>query len=182
MNIQIFGKSKCFDTKKAQRYFKERRVKFQDIDVARYGMSQGELRSVKSAVGGLKPLLDEKSREYEELHIAYLERMEDIEQALLENPGLFKTPPLSATAKRRRWAISPMCGRSGNKMDERKVQRINELTRISRERELTEEEQQERQALRMEYVESVKKNLAAQLNSTVVVDEKGHRRPLRPKK
>jgi len=92
MNIQIFGKSKCFDTKKAQRYFKERRVKFQDIDVARYGMSQGELRSVKSAVGGLKPLLDEKSREYEELHIAYLERMEDIEQALLENPGLFKTP------------------------------------------------------------------------------------------
>ena len=50
MNIQIFGKSKCFDTKKAQRYFKERRVKFQDIDVARYGMSQGELRSVKSAV------------------------------------------------------------------------------------------------------------------------------------
>lgn len=92
MNIQILGKSKCFDTKKAQRYFKERRVKFQDIDVARYGMSQGELRSVKSAVGGLKPLLDEKSREYEELHIAYLERMEDIEQALLENPGLFKTP------------------------------------------------------------------------------------------
>ena len=67
-------------------------------------------------------------------------------------------------------------------MDERKVQRINELTRISRERELTEEEQQERQALRMEYVESVKKNLAAQLNSTVVVDKKGHRRPLRPKK
>ena len=67
-------------------------------------------------------------------------------------------------------------------MDERKVQRINELTRISRERELTEEEQQERQALRMEYVESVKKNLAAQLNSTVVVDEKGHRRQLRPKK
>ena len=65
-------------------------------------------------------------------------------------------------------------------MDERKVQRINDLTRISRE--LTEEEQQERQALRMEYVESVKKNLAAQLNSTVVVDEKGHRRPLRPKK
>ena len=53
-------------------------------------------------------------------------------------------------------------------MDERKVQRINELTRISRERELTEEEQQERQALRMEYVESVKKNLAAQLNLSLI--------------
>ena len=67
-------------------------------------------------------------------------------------------------------------------MDEKKVQRINELTRLSRERELTEEEQQERQALRMEYVESVKKNLAAQLDHTVVVDEKGNRRPLRPQK
>ena len=40
MNIQIFGKSKCFDTKKAERYFKERRVKFQGVDILRYGMSQ----------------------------------------------------------------------------------------------------------------------------------------------
>ena len=41
MNIQIFGKSKCFDTKKAQRYFKERRVKFQAIDLHKYGISKG---------------------------------------------------------------------------------------------------------------------------------------------
>ena len=46
MNIQIFGKSKCFDTKKAQRYFKERRVKFQAIDLNKYGISKGELTSV----------------------------------------------------------------------------------------------------------------------------------------
>ena len=51
MNIQIFGKAKCFDTKKAQRYFKERRIKFQDIDMVRYGMSRGEFNSVKQAVG-----------------------------------------------------------------------------------------------------------------------------------
>ncbi len=50
MNIQIFGKSKCFDTKKAERYFKERRVKVQSIDVARYGMSPGEFRN-----GGGRP-------------------------------------------------------------------------------------------------------------------------------
>ena len=55
MNIQIFGKSKCFDTKKAQRYFKERRVKVQSIDVEKYGMSQGEFRSVKSGAEGWRP-------------------------------------------------------------------------------------------------------------------------------
>jgi len=51
MNIQIFGKSKCFDTKKAERWFKERRIKFQSIDVKKYGMSRGELTSVRAAVG-----------------------------------------------------------------------------------------------------------------------------------
>ena len=50
MNIQIFGKSKCFDTKKAQRYFKERRVKFQAIDLKKYGISKGELTSVLRSV------------------------------------------------------------------------------------------------------------------------------------
>ena len=59
MNIQIFGTSKCFDTKKAQRYFKERRIPFQFVDLAKYGISPGELRSVKNAVG-LEALLNEK--------------------------------------------------------------------------------------------------------------------------
>ncbi|MEG1579063.1 MAG: ArsC family transcriptional regulator, partial [Oscillospiraceae bacterium] len=49
MNLQIFGKSKCFDTKKAERYFKERRLKFQPIDLVKYGISRGELQSVKNA-------------------------------------------------------------------------------------------------------------------------------------
>lgn len=61
MNIQIFGKSKCFDTKKAERYFKERRIKYQYIDLNRYGISRGELQSVKNAVG-LEDLIDEKHR------------------------------------------------------------------------------------------------------------------------
>ena len=51
MNIQIYGKAKCFDTKKAERYFKERRIKYQFIDVIKYGMSRGELNTVKNAVG-----------------------------------------------------------------------------------------------------------------------------------
>ena len=51
MNIQIYGKSKCFDTKKAERYFKERRIKYQYIDLEKYGMSAGEYRNIKSAIG-----------------------------------------------------------------------------------------------------------------------------------
>ena len=46
MNIQIYGKSKCFDTKKAQRWFQERRVKFQEIDLPKNGLSPRELQSV----------------------------------------------------------------------------------------------------------------------------------------
>jgi len=92
MNIQIFGKSKCFDTKKAERYFKERRIKFQSIDIAKYGMSKGEYQSVKNAVGGMDSLIDEKSKEYEGQYIQYLGSKEDIEERLLENPGMFKTP------------------------------------------------------------------------------------------
>ena len=53
MNIQIYGTKKCFDTKKAERYFKERRIPFQRIDLADKGMSRGELQNVCRAVGGL---------------------------------------------------------------------------------------------------------------------------------
>ena len=57
MNIQIFGKKKCFETKKAERYFKERRIKVQNIDLIRYGMSRGEFTSVKQRLG-LEALID----------------------------------------------------------------------------------------------------------------------------
>lgn len=91
MNIQIFGKAKCFDTKKAERYFKERRVKYQLIDVVRYSMSKGEYTSVKKALGGMDALIDENSKAYKELYVAY-KRPEDVETELLEHPELFKTP------------------------------------------------------------------------------------------
>lgn len=92
MNIQIFGKSKCFDTKKAERYFKERKIKYQYIDLSKYGMSAGEYRNVKTAIGGMHDLIDEKSKEYEKLMIKYLAHEEAIEEKLLGNPTLFKTP------------------------------------------------------------------------------------------
>ena len=52
MNIQIFGTSKCFDSKKAMRYFKERGIKYQWIDMKEKGLSKGEYTRVKQAVGG----------------------------------------------------------------------------------------------------------------------------------
>ena len=92
MNIQIFGKNKCFDTKKAERWFKERKIKYQYIDLVKYGMSNGEYQSVKKAVGGMRNLIDEKSRDYEDSYIAYLGSEQDIEYKLLDNPNLMKTP------------------------------------------------------------------------------------------
>ena len=90
MNIQIFGKNKCFDTKKAERYFKERRIKYQYIDLNRFGISRGELTSVKSAVGGLDKLIDEKTKGVEML--TYLAYADDKFEKLLEEPLLLKTP------------------------------------------------------------------------------------------
>ena len=89
MNIQIWGKSKCFDTKKAERYFKERRIKYQYIDLLRYGMSRGELTSVKNAVG-LGALCDPKAKDYAPLQ--YLAYDEDRFEKLLEMPELLRTP------------------------------------------------------------------------------------------
>ncbi len=92
MNIQIFGKSKCFDTKKAERYFKERGIKYQFIDIVKYGMSKGEYNSVKNAVGGMKNLIDEKSKAYEANYCAYLADESAVEEKLMENPEMFRTP------------------------------------------------------------------------------------------
>ena len=89
MNIQIFGKSKCFDTKKAERYFKERRVKFQAIDLVKYGISVGELKSVKNAVG-LQALINENHPDAALLQ--YLAYDEDKMQKLLDDPRLINTP------------------------------------------------------------------------------------------
>lgn len=89
MNIQIFGKNKCFDTKKAQRYFKERRVKFQDVDILRYGMSMGELKSVVKAVG-LETLVDGKAPGAEILR--YLASEDAKLEKLYEDPRLIRTP------------------------------------------------------------------------------------------
>lgn len=92
MNIQIFGKSKCFDTKKAERYFKERRIAFQSIDLKRYGMSEREFESVLRAVGGIDNLIDWNSKSPEVTLMRYLEDSRAKEDHVFENPMLMKTP------------------------------------------------------------------------------------------
>ncbi len=93
LNIQIYGKRRCFNTKKAERYFKERGIKYQFVDILRFGISPGEYKSVKAALGGkLDFMIDESSKEYDKCFIKYLSGEEAIEEKLMENPGLFKTP------------------------------------------------------------------------------------------
>lgn len=92
MNIQIFGTTKCFDTKKAQRYFKERGVKFQFIDMKEKGLSKGEFASVKQAVGGVDKLLNDKCKDKDALALIRYIADEDKEEKILENQQVLKTP------------------------------------------------------------------------------------------
>ena len=87
--IQIFGKSKCFDTKKAERYFKERRVKYQFIDLDRFGLGRRELDTVRAAVG-VEALIDEKDPDAALLH--YLASDAARLDKLFEEPWRIKTP------------------------------------------------------------------------------------------
>ena len=91
MAIQIFGAAKCFDTKKAERYFKERNIKYQYVDLYKYGLSKGELSSVKAAVG-LKNLFKEGSSEYKKLNLQHIKGSSVREEILFKNPKLYKTP------------------------------------------------------------------------------------------
>ena len=92
MNIQIFGTNKCADTRKAQRFFKERGIRFQFVDLAEKGLSKGELRSVAARVP-LEQLLDRASPRFatKGLTHAWLDASK-IESLLLDDPLLLRTP------------------------------------------------------------------------------------------
>ena len=89
MNIQIFGTNKSFDTKKAQRWFQERRIKFQAVDLKKYGMSLGELTSVKNAVG-LAAMVNPKHPDA--VLVSYLASDQAKLERLYEDPSLLRTP------------------------------------------------------------------------------------------
>lgn len=92
MNIQIFGTSKNFDTKKAERYFKERRVKYQFIDLQRFGLSGKEFDSVLWAVGGIDNLIDWDSKSPDVTLMKYMDDKKAKEDKVFDNPSLMRAP------------------------------------------------------------------------------------------
>ena len=92
MNLQIFGTKKCFETKKAQRYFKERGVKFQFIDLAEKGLSKGEYSSVKQAVGGLDKMLNLNCKDQDALALIQYISNEEKDEKILDNQQVLLTP------------------------------------------------------------------------------------------
>ena len=92
MSIQIFGKSKCFDTKKAERYFKERRIKYQMVDLLRYGLSGKEFDAVLRGVGGIDKLIDWEGKSPEITLMKYMDDMVAKEDKVFEDPSLMRTP------------------------------------------------------------------------------------------
>ena len=92
MNIQIFGVSKSADTRKAERYFKERRIKFQSVDMKKYGMSGGDFDSVLRAVGGIDNLVDWEGKSPDLDLLRYMASTADKEDKVYENQMLIKLP------------------------------------------------------------------------------------------
>ena len=92
MNIQIFGTKKSQDTKKAERYFKERGIKFQAVDLKEKGIIKGEFQSVLSVVGDLEEMLDEKTKEREAYQLVRYLAKEDKFAKVLEHPMVLKQP------------------------------------------------------------------------------------------
>ncbi len=92
MNIQIFGTKKCSDTRKAERWFKERGIKFQSIDMKEKGMSRGEFNSVKQSAGGIDEMINENAKDKETLTLMKYLTDSDREEKLFENQHLIRTP------------------------------------------------------------------------------------------
>lgn len=92
MNIQIFGTKKSADARKAERFFKERGIKFQYVDLKEKGLSKGELTSVMQAVGGLDRLIDEKAKDQETVTLLRYIAEEDMLEKVLENQQVLVQP------------------------------------------------------------------------------------------
>ena len=90
--IQIFGTKKCNDTKKAERFFKERRINYQFIDMKEKGMSKGEFNSVAHAVGGIDKLINENCKDKDMLVLIEHMSGDDRLEKILENQQIIKTP------------------------------------------------------------------------------------------
>lgn len=91
MNVQIFGRKDCQDSRKAERWFKERKIPFQFIDLKIKGMSPRELETVAKPIGGVEVLIDKESKRFKEKGLAYMSPNRTT-SVLLDDPLLLKTP------------------------------------------------------------------------------------------
>ena len=119
MNVQIFGTKKSFDSKKAERYFKERGIKYQFVDMKEKGLSKGEFNSVCQAVGGYEKLIDPKCKDKNLLALVQYLSEEDKKEKILENQKIIEHR-LSEMESRRQSAMSRMFGKIGNRKDSNK--------------------------------------------------------------
>ena len=92
MNIQIYGTKKSSDTRKAERFFKERGIKFQSVDLKEKGLSKGEFQSVMQAVGGLEAMIDPDCKDKDLLALIKYIAPGDKAQKVLENQSVLKQP------------------------------------------------------------------------------------------
>lgn len=90
MNVQIYGTKKSFDSKKAERYFKERSIKYQFIEIHEFGMPKKTFESAKRCIE-VEDMIDKKSKSYTKLYMDYIDESKR-EETLFENPSLFATP------------------------------------------------------------------------------------------
>ena len=92
MNIQIFGTKKSSDTRKAERFFKERGIKYQFVDLKQKGLSKGEFEKVCQAVGGLDAMIDPACKDKDLLALIKYISAEDKARKVLENQTVLKQP------------------------------------------------------------------------------------------
>ena len=91
MNIQIYYYGKNFDLQKAERYFKERRIPFQSMDLKKHPLGEREVRLMLDGIG-MEKLIDREDKKVKEHPACYYDRAELLISAIRENPWLLKTP------------------------------------------------------------------------------------------
>ena len=89
MNVQIFGTKGCSETRKAERYFKERRIAFHFRDLNEKGIAKGELENITRVIP-LEELIDREGKQFKKRNLQFL--VFDLEEELLNDSLLFKTP------------------------------------------------------------------------------------------
>ena len=92
MNIQIFGTKKSSDTRKAERFFKERGIKFQSVDIKEKGISKGEFQSVLQSAGSLDDMIDQGCKDKDLLALIKYIAEEDRVDKILENQSVLRVP------------------------------------------------------------------------------------------